>query len=110
MIGDDVFQKIEPEKRKLRQDAALIGNGSGKYDIERGEPVGGDDEQFIAEIVDVADLSSRRGSEAGEMRFLNDAIHRTCSHGKGISPKAESILAQRFVEGKQQVEEIAGKF
>jgi len=85
VVKDDILQQVEPEKRKLREDAAFIGNGSRKDNIEGGEPVRCNDEQLIVEIVDIADFSARRGSETGEMRFLNNATHRTRSHGK-VSP------------------------
>ena len=86
VIGDDVFQQVEPEKRKLSEDTALIRNGCGKNDVKRGKAVGGDDEQLIAYIVDIADLPACRRSETGEMRFLNNASQRSCRHGK-VSPQ-----------------------
>jgi len=48
MIGNDVFQQIEPEEGKLREDAAFVGNGRWEDDVESGEAVGGDDQQLIA--------------------------------------------------------------
>ena len=103
------LEEIEPEERHLRQNAAFVRNRCGKNHVERGETVGGDDEQSISEIIDVADLSARRRSEAGEMRFLDDACHRACSHRKISPQKVGSILAQRSVQGKRRVEEIFGK-
>jgi hypothetical protein len=72
VVGNDVFQEFEPEKRELREDAALVGNGRGKDDVEGGEAVGGDDQELVAEIIDVTDFSARGGSEAGELRFANN--------------------------------------
>jgi len=45
MIRHDVSQKIEPEKRHLRQHAAFVRNACGQDVIERRDAVGGDDQQ-----------------------------------------------------------------
>ena len=50
---------LEPERRQLRQDLALVGNPRAEHVVERGDAIGGDDEQMLAEIVDVADLAAR---------------------------------------------------
>src|SRR6266849_5350562 len=69
MVGDDVLQEIEPEERELSQNAALVGNGRGKDDVEGGKPIRGDDQQLAAEIVDVTDFAARGGFQAGELRL-----------------------------------------
>ena len=73
MIRNEVLQKIEPEQRKLREDPSFIRNRCGHDDIECGKTVGGDNEQFVAEIVDVAHFAASRGRNAGEICFLQDA-------------------------------------
>ena len=73
MVGNDVFQQIEPEERKLRKDFSLVGNGSGHYDIEGGEAVSGNDEEFVSSIVDVAHFAASGGSDFRKIGFSYDA-------------------------------------
>src|SRR6266852_5312880 len=72
VVGNDVLQEIEPEERELSQNAALVGDWRGKDDVEGGEPVRGDDQELVAEIVDVADFAARSRCQAGELRFPHD--------------------------------------
>ena len=59
VIGDDVAQEIEPEKRHLRQDAALAGDTLRQDAVERRDAVGGDDEQVVTDAVNVTHFASR---------------------------------------------------
>ena len=52
-----IARPLEPERRDLRQHLALVGNAGAEHVVERGDAIGGDDQQAIAEIVDVADLA-----------------------------------------------------
>ena len=61
MVGNHVVQQIEPEQRELCQHAPFVGNGRGHDDIKRRKPVGGDNQQPVAEIINVADLAARDG-------------------------------------------------
>src|ERR1700719_420146 len=36
VVGNYILQQMEPKKRKLRKDAALVGNRCGKNDVESG--------------------------------------------------------------------------
>ena len=56
MVVDDASSPVEPEGGELRQDFALIGDSGPEHVIERRNAVGGDDEQSIAEVVDISDL------------------------------------------------------
>src|SRR5207245_1563750 len=47
----------EPERGNLRQDLALVGDPGPEHVIERRDAIGGDDQQTVVEIVDVADLA-----------------------------------------------------
>ena len=67
VMRNDVRELLEPEKRKLRQHAALIGNRRGENDVEGREPVGGDDQQAIAELVDVANLAAAAKLQSGKI-------------------------------------------
>ena len=72
VVRNYVLQQIEPEKRKLCEDAAFIGNRRWKDDVESGEPVRGDNEQLVAEIVDITNLAAGGGREAGELGLFYD--------------------------------------
>ena len=61
----------------MREDAALVGNGRGKDNVEGGQPVCGDDQKVIAEIVDVADFAARGGCATGELRLSNNLHGRS---------------------------------
>ncbi len=77
VVGNYILQQTEPEKRKLRKDAALVGNRRGKDDVESGEPVRGDDQELVIEVVNVADFAARNGRQAGELRFLQSLHGRS---------------------------------
>src|SRR6266540_1972325 len=53
VIGHDIAGQLEPEGGELREDEALIGDADGEDDVEGGNAVGGDDEEVVAEVVDV---------------------------------------------------------
>src|SRR6185295_9610951 len=57
VIGDDRLRACEPERGNLREDLALVGNPRPKHVIERRDAIGGDDQQAVVELVDVADLA-----------------------------------------------------
>src|SRR4030095_6138786 len=79
VVGNDVFQQLKPEKRDLCEDFSFVGYGSWHYDVEGREPVGGDDEEPVAEIIDVANLAARRGREARKICF---AKYSHCGRGR----------------------------
>src|SRR4029434_215372 len=67
VIWNDIPQKIEPEKRKLREHLSFVRN-RGRHDhIERGKAVGGDNEKLVAKIEDVAHFPASRGRDAGKI-------------------------------------------
>src|SRR3974390_3246828 len=95
VVRHDVAKKIEPEERELREDAALVGDGSGHDDIEGGEAIGSDEEEAVAEIVNVAHFAASGRRYARKIRFTNNTSCRDCGHGKPSPEKVWSILAQR---------------
>jgi len=95
VVRHDVAKKIEPEERELREDAALVGDGSGHDDIEGGEAIGSDEEEAVAEIVNVAHFAASGRRYARKIRFTNNTSCRDCGHGKLSPEKVWSILAQR---------------
>ena len=105
VIGDDVLQEVEPEKRKLRKDAAFIWNGSREDDVEGGKAVGSDDEKFAAEVEDVANFATRRWCEAGEMSFAKNGSYGSCRHEKIFPQERNRILAHGNGKSKASCEE-----
>ena len=57
VVGDDARQEPEPELRQGGQDLALPGDSLVHHHVERGDAVGGDQEQVIAQQVEVAHLA-----------------------------------------------------
>ena len=66
VIGHDRLHALEPERRNLGEHLALVGNARAEHIVERGDAVGGDDQQAIAELVDIADLTLAIGASVGE--------------------------------------------
>ena len=58
VVADDVFGASEPERRQLRKDPALVRHGGAEYHVVGGDPVGGDHEEVLADLVHVADLAA----------------------------------------------------
>jgi hypothetical protein len=56
VIGKDQADEIEPVLGQLGQDLALVRDERGQDPVEGGDPVRGDDQQLVADRVDVADL------------------------------------------------------
>ena len=61
MIADDGLRAREPERGDLGQHFALVRYAGAEHVVERGDAIGGDDQQLVAEIVDVADLARSIG-------------------------------------------------
>jgi hypothetical protein len=43
------------------EDAALVGDAGGQHPVEGADAVGGDDDEAVAKVVDVADLTAAAG-------------------------------------------------
>src|SRR5689334_20957259 len=56
-MGHDVFQFLKPESRYLIQNLSLVRNQGGQNIIKGGNPVGGDDQQVIAQIINIPHFS-----------------------------------------------------
>ena len=102
MVGNDVLQQIEPEERKLREDAPLVGNRRGQNDVKGRKAVRRDDQQLVAEIVDVPHLPARGGRQTGETGFSNNADCRARRHRIGSPDKVTSILTQRNAKSTER--------
>ena len=90
MVGD--LQSLKPKGAEAGQDASLVGNAVGKHPIEGADAIGRDQEQPIAEVVDVAHLSLSLGDRSGtEVRFqkchdetINDYLVRLSSMSRAV--------------------------
>ena len=65
----EIAHALEPERRQLRQDLALVGNARAEHVVERRDAIGRDDEQVVADLVDVAHLAAAVKRETGEGGF-----------------------------------------
>jgi hypothetical protein len=72
VVRHRVLQQVEPEQRELRQHAALARDGGGQHYVERAQAIGGDDQQLVAEVVHVADLSPAPQRGVGQPRLEDD--------------------------------------
>jgi len=70
----DVPEDAEPEGRELVQDLPLVRDPVRQDPVERADPVGGDDEEVIAEVVDVADLAPGHQRQGRETRLRERAV------------------------------------
>jgi hypothetical protein len=57
VIRHDAAQAIEPEARNLCEDFPFVGDARAEDVVERRDAIAGDDEQPIAEVVEVSDLA-----------------------------------------------------
>jgi hypothetical protein len=57
MIGNNIPAETKPEEGKGSKDFALFGDAAGKDHIKGRNPVGGDDEKPIRQVVDIPYLS-----------------------------------------------------
>jgi hypothetical protein len=71
VVRDDRSGPVEPERRDLRQDLALVGNAGTEDVVEGRDAIARDDEQAVAELVDVADFALTIGRPAGYRRLKN---------------------------------------
>jgi hypothetical protein len=75
MIGADVGGEIEPEAGELGKDLSLVGDEGGKDKIKGRYPVRGDDQELVAQIIDVPDFSFFKKRELGDVDFRNRLVH-----------------------------------
>ncbi len=73
VIRHDGPRAFEPERRQLRQHTAFVRNAGAKDVVERGDAIGGDEEQTIVDLVDVADLAATHQRQTVKVRF-NDGM------------------------------------
>ena len=62
MVRNDRSGALEPEGRDLREHLPLVGNSRREDVIKRGDPIGRNDQEPVAEIVQVSDLALSIGN------------------------------------------------
>ena len=106
MVFHDAVEQLEPEDRNLRQHGALVRNFVFQNVIERGNAVGRDEQQLVAEIVQVAHLALRIGPDVDNAHVFapfignlsNQPIIQTArwlARDSPIQPRSNPPLARR---------------
>ena len=72
MVRDEIANQAEPERRELREHLALVRDARAEDVVEGGDAIGRDDQQLVAEIVDVAHLAASGKCESGKLRLEYD--------------------------------------
>jgi hypothetical protein len=70
----DVGEPAEPEVGELGQDLPLVGNARREDDVEGRDPVAGDEQDGVAQIIELADLAAPGEARRGQVRF-GDGAH-----------------------------------
>ena len=76
MVRDDRLRPLEPERRQLREHLALVGNARAEHVVEGRDAVGGDEQQRVAKVEDVADLAVTLRGESVQTRFEEGSSER----------------------------------
>jgi hypothetical protein len=93
MVADDVRSTREPEVRHLGEDLALARDGVRQDDVERGQAVGGDDEQVVrVRLVDVAHLAAMEQLQVGKFRFEQGGLSGAGGHCRVPGRARQSLL------------------
>ena len=67
-------EPLEPEAAQLRQHAALVGDAARQHPVERADAVGAHQQQPVAQVVNIANLSAADG-QFGQRSFQNRSGH-----------------------------------
>ena len=81
VVRDDLGEAAEPEVRELREDLPLVRDAGREHAVEGGDAVGRDEEEAVAEVVDVAHLSAARRREPRQ---------GSLEHGFGHAPDSRA--------------------
>ena len=66
MIRHDGAEAFEPEARNLREHLPFVGDARAEHEVECRDAIGGDNQELIAEVVDVSDLAVSVGYATAE--------------------------------------------
>ena len=102
MVVHHIGQKVEPEARKLREHLALIGDFVFQNIVESRNTIGCDQQQLVAQIVQIAHLALRVGGDVDSRHgtpFLLDEPERRPSRsspsGRRSNANARAFFAYR---------------
>jgi hypothetical protein len=98
MVPNLILHEIEPEAGQLGQHSAFVRDAFVHDHIKCRKPVSGDDQQFIAEFVNVTHFSSRKELDTGKIRFQQNCLSHKC-HCVGAG-QGHSKATQDVVNGK----------
>ncbi len=73
MVGDDVLGQLEPEDRQAGEDGSLAWDRRRVDDVVGRDPVGGDHQDLLAELVHLADLAGRDQGQVGDRTHARDS-------------------------------------
>ena len=78
MMPHEIAHALEPERGQLREDLALVGDPRSEDIVERRDAVGRDDEQVVADLVDVAHFAAtvQRQTSQGGFEEWSSGQHR----------------------------------
>ena len=69
MVREQIGEPVEPPGRHGREDAALVGDGRGQYEVVRGDAVAGHNkDELVVDVVQLADLAGVRQWVVGKLR------------------------------------------
>jgi hypothetical protein len=92
MVGNEIRDLTEPEGRDLGEDLSLVRDGVIHHHVKGRDAIGGDDEQGLTQVVDVADLAPAFEGEAREVRLEQRGPHgilRRTSYHTGWTGRRE---------------------
>ena len=90
VIGN--LDDIEPVERKAGQDPALVGDAVGQHPVKRADAIGRDQEEAVAQVIDVANLAAAAwGFAAAEIGLEQNhgvrADHFLSTISRKVSPR-----------------------
>ena len=90
----DVLGETEPAFRHRREHGALVWNGGWQHVVERGDAVGGDDQQVVVQVVDITHFPAVQQPQARQVSLSNRArghVGLTSACRAGVAGTASSF-------------------
>ena len=113
MVRADVAGGLEPEHRHLGQHPPLVGDRGGQDDVVGRDPVRGDHQQVVLDLVHLAHLARGMESQIGERVRHRSAMLTKIADLRGIDSHRASALAEaenaRFVDERPRSMELGGR-
>src|SRR5215469_4753972 len=98
VIGNDIFQEIKPEQRKLREHVALVRNARGEHVVKGRDAVGGYKQQlFAAHLIYVAHFAAGKQLQFRKICLEKGGIESLGSHAEYSMRKSSRILAAQKI-------------